>query len=244
MKRIFAAVAVAAAALGTLGLAGPSLASAGTSSQAAAAHIGKTYSKGEAGYTMIGSGSGFRYIQTTVTVPTAHSGADTAAMVLGAANDAVRITVRPGGGLNCIQYGYRSRTSYWHHFSFGLPTSAGDRVTISIYQLRNTWFRAVDRTTGATVRNGLSSSRPAYTWAQVTGSGPTWSLAPTDTRLWAFQDTRLTTVGGYHGTIFGPWATNRVIGTRGGTSTGAVVLWPAYPWNNGHNFSVIWRGAS
>jgi hypothetical protein len=48
----------------------------------------------------------------------------------------------------------------------------------------------------------------------------------------------------HHGAIFGPWGTSRIIGTQGGTSTGTVVLWPTYPWNNGHNFSVIWQTAS
>jgi hypothetical protein len=39
-------------------------------------------------------------------------------------------------------------------------------------------------------------------------------------------------------------ASYRIIGTRGGTWTGTVVLRPTYPWNNGHNFSVWWRAAS
>lgn len=242
MKRIFTAAVMAVAALTGLSLAGPGVVSAGASSQATAARLGATYIQGLAGYKMTG-GSGFRSIRTTVTVPASTSRAGTATILLGAANGAVRIQVRSGGGVNRIQGGYRGTSGYWHHMSLGLPTSAGDRVTISIEQLRNTWFRAANLTTGASVRSGLSSSRRYFTWARVTGSGPTWSFAPTNTRLWAFQDTQLTTVSG-QGTIFGPWTTNRVIGTRGGTSTGAVVLWPTYPWNNGHNFSVMWRAAS
>jgi hypothetical protein len=214
---------------------------AGTSSHAAAAHIGKTYGKGFAGYKMIGNGWRFRYIETTVTVPASTSRAARATMLLGAAREAVRMRV----GAYRIQYGYRSRTSYWHNTSLGLGASAGDRVTISIYERpRSIRFRAVDLTTGAFSGSGLTSSRPDFTWARVTGSGPRWSFAPTDTRLWKFEDTRLTSVSGRHGTIFGPWVTNRVIGTRGGTSTGAVVLWPTYPSNNGHNFGVWWRAAS
>jgi hypothetical protein len=210
---------------------------------AAAAHIGKTYGKGLAGYKMIGNGWRFRYIQTTVTVPASTSRAGPATMLLGAARDAVRIRVRHGGN---VQSGYRSRTSYWHDTSLGLVASSGDLVTISIYRgPRTIYFRAADLTTGAGARSGLQfSSQPDFTWARVTGSGPRWSFAPTDTRLWAFRDTRLTSVSGRHGTIFGPWVTSRVIGTRGGTSTGAVVLWPTYPSNSGHNFGVWWRAAS
>jgi hypothetical protein len=78
----------------------------------------------------------------------------------------------------------------------------------------------------------------------ASAGGPTWSLARSNTRLWAFKDTRLTSFNGTHGTILGPWATHRIIGTRGGAPTGTVVLWPSNPWNNGHNFTVWWRAAS
>jgi hypothetical protein len=92
---------------------------AGTSSHAAAAHIGKTYGKGFAGYKMIGNGWRFRYIETTVTVPASTSRAARATMLLGAAREAVRMRV----GAYRIQYGYRSRTSYWHNTSLGLGAS-------------------------------------------------------------------------------------------------------------------------
>jgi hypothetical protein len=242
MRRMFSAAVIAAAALTTLGLAAPAAVGAGTSSQAAAAHIGKTYGKGFAGYKMTGNGSRFRYIETTVTVPAATSPPGPATMLLGAAGHAVRMRVRHGG---TVQSGYRSRTSYWHDTSLGLAASAGDRVTISIYGQRHmVRFRAVNLTTGATAQTGITSSRPDFTWARVTGSGPRWSFAPTDTRLWKFEDTRLTTTSGRHGTIFGPWATNRVIGTRSSTPAGAVALWPTYPSNNGRNFGIWWRAAS
>jgi hypothetical protein len=75
------------------------------------------------------------------------------------------------------------------------------------------------------------------------GCGPRWSLASSATRLWAFKDTRLTTYSGTHGTIFGPWGTRRIIGTRGSEPTGKVVLWPSYPWNGGHKLGVWWRAS-
>jgi hypothetical protein len=75
------------------------------------------------------------------------------------------------------------------------------------------------------------------------GGGP-GTLATSKTRLWAFTDTRLTSYNGTHGTILGPWDSRRVIATTTGSATAPVTLWPSYPWNNGHNFSIWWRAAS
>jgi hypothetical protein len=241
MKRIFTAAAIAAAALTGLSLAGPSVVSAGASSQAATARIASQYNKGSAGYSMTGGGWRFRYIKTTVTVPASTTRATSAQIGLMSPEDAVVLTLKSGGGPGSISYGI----SYWVTAkTLPVAPNAGDQVTISIYEdrsARKDYFTAVDLSTGARATAVEGFFPYAFDHAWVKGGGPTWSLASSSTRLWAFKDTSLTSYNGTHGAIFGPWGTSRIIGTQGGTSTGTVVLWPTYPWNNGRNFSVIWQ---
>jgi hypothetical protein len=244
VKRIFAGAVIAVAALTGLSIAGPSMGSAGASSQAAAVRIGSLYSKGSAGYMMTGGGWRFRYIKTTLTVPASTTRATSTQVGLMSPEDAVTLTVKSGGGPGSISYGI----SYWvTGKTLAVEPSVGDQVAISIYEdrsARKDYFTAVDLSTGvrATAVEGFYPY--IFEWAWIKGGGPTWSLASSNTRLWAFQDTSLTSYNGTHGTPLGPWPSSRIIGTQGGTSTGTVVLWPTYPWNNGHNFSVVWRAAS
>jgi hypothetical protein len=240
MKRIFTAAAIAVAALTGLSLAGPSVVSAGASSQAATARIASQYNKGSAGYMMTGGGWRFRYLATTVTVPAAGTRATRASISLWDDADALGVWINAGGGPGSIQTAWSWETQ---GTALAVAPNVGDQVTLSIYYdrmaMRN-YVTAVDNTQGTRATNATNSRR-SFAWAQVSGGGPTWSLASSNTRLWAFKDTSLTSYNGTHGAIFGPWGTYRIIGTQGGTSTGTVVLWPTYPWNNGHNFSVIWQ---
>ena len=140
--------------------------------------------------------------------------------------------------------GYRMTGGGWR-FRYLAP-SVGDQVTVSIYYDRKAlkaYLTAVDHTQGTSATD-VRDARRNFIFAEVSAGGPTWSLASSNTRLWAFKDTRLTSFNDTHGTILGPWPTYRIIGTRGGAPTGTVVLWPGYPWNNGHNFSIWWRAAS
>lgn len=245
MKRIFAAVTMAAAALATLGLAVPNVVSAGASSHAAAGPVGNLYTKGHAGYHMYGGGWRFRYIETTLTVPAATTRAKSAQIALanmGWGPFYVYINVNSGGGPGSISYGYYTGTAK----TFAVTPRAGDQVKISIFYDRATaqnHFTAVDLSTGATA-TGVESFQNDVVEAWVFGFGPTWSFADSTTRLWAFKDTHLTSYSGTHGAIFGPWDTYRVLGTRGGSRDGKLVLWPHYPWNNSQNFGVWWRAAS
>jgi hypothetical protein len=245
MKRIFAAVAMAAAALATLGLADPAAVSAGASSQAAAGHVVRSYARGHAGYNMTGGGWRFRRIETTLTVPASTTRATRAQIALANLDwglSYVYIDVNSGGGPGSISYGIFGDTAK----TLAVAPSAGDQVTISIYYDRaaaQNRFTAIDLSTGARA-TAVESLRTAVVDAWVFGFGPRWSLASSTSRLWAFKDTSLTSYNGTHGGILGPWNTYRIIGTRGGTSTGKVVLWPAYPSNGGHNFGIWWRAAS
>jgi hypothetical protein len=242
MKRILAAAAIATATLTTLSLAGAGAVSAGTSSQAAAAQISTTYSRGEAGYSMSGSGWRFRYIETTLTVPACSTRASRASLTLGNDNDAVVLWVNCGGGPGSIVFWISYATQ---GTPLAVQPNVGDQVTISIFHDQSALqdhFTAVDHTQG-TSATGTLGARQTWVVANVSGGGPTWSFASSDTRLWAFQDTRLTSYGGIRGAILGPWNTYRIAGTRGASPTGAVVLWPRYPFNNGHNFNIWWYAA-
>jgi hypothetical protein len=242
MKRTFAAVTMAAAALATLSLTAPAV-SAGAASQAASGQVHKTYAKGSAGYSMSGGGWRFRYIATTLTVPAPTTRATRAGIALGNENDALAMTVRAGGGPGSIWYEWS-----WEgeNRPLALAPDVGDQVTISMYndhKAGQASITAVDHTQGTSATE-VTGANQVFTNAVVTGGGPTWSFASSRTRLWAFTDTRLTSVSGRHGAILGPWGTYRTIGTRGGTATGKVVLWPTWPWNNGHNFGIWWYAAS
>jgi hypothetical protein len=243
MKRIFATAVMAVAVLTTLGLAGPGVVSAGASSQAATAHISNLYGKGGAGYRMTGGGWRFRYLATTLTVPPTETRATSARLSLWDYNDALDLWIGAGGGPGSIRYAF----SYDDQATpLAVAPSVGDQVTVSIYYDRKAlkaYLTAVDHTQGTSATD-VRDARRNFIFAEVSAGGPTWSLARSNTRLWAFKDTRLTSFNGTHGTILGPWPTYRIIGTRGGAPTGTVVLWPGYPWNNGHNFSIWWRAAS
>src|SRR5215475_891601 len=148
MKRIFTAAALTVAALTGLSLAGPSVVSAGTSCQAAAARIANQYNKGSAGYSVTGGGWRFRYIKTTLTVPASTTRATSAQIGLMSPEDAVVLTVKSGGGPDSISY----HISYWDTAkTLAVAPSAGDQVTISIYEdrsARKDYFTAVDLSTG------------------------------------------------------------------------------------------------
>jgi hypothetical protein len=242
MKRTFAAVTMAAAAFATFSLAAPSVTSA--SSHAAVGRAGDVYAKGHAGYTMSGDGWRFRYIETTLTVPASTTRATHAQIALANLDwglSYVYIDVHSGGGPRSINYGIFGDTAK----TFAVTPRAGDQVKISIYYDRATAqnrFTAADLSTGAKA-TATESYRNAVVDAWVTGSGPTWKLANSTTRLWAFKDTHLTSYNGTHGAIFGPWDTYRVLGTRGGTPDGKLVLWPHYPQNNSQDFGIWWRAA-
>ena len=248
MKRILAAAAMAAAAITTLSLTVPGAASAGTSSQAAAGHVFRSYTKTMAGYEMTGGGWRFRYIKTTYTVSRSVTPLESAAritMVLGGKNGSVYLSPYDNGG--SIEYWL----SVWDYSqNLYIPQSVGDKITISIYydrQAGKVFLTAANLNTGHKATVALRVKSWVFTRARLVAGGPdwsTWNFASKDTRLWAFTDTTLTSYSGYHGAILGPWNTTRIIATRSGTSAGKVVLWPTWPWNNAHNFGVWWRAAS
>lgn len=168
-----------------------------------------------------------------------------ASVVLINPDDAVSVSVQCGGGPGSISW-YDIFTVA-QSGTIAVEPSVGDRVTISIYHDRHALkdsFTATDLSTGvsSTVVKPVSQAW-VWTMARVMGGGPTSRSARTDTRLWSFKNTRLTSYNGTRGTLLGRWPSYRAIGTSTGTSTGTVVLRPTYPWNNARNFGVWWRAA-
>jgi hypothetical protein len=239
---------MAAAAITTLSLTVPSTASAGTSSQAATGQVFKTYTKTWAGYEMTGGGWRFRYFKTTYTVPrivTPYESAQRITMELGGKTGSVYLSPYTGDG--SMEY-WLSTWDYSQNLY--VPASVGDKITLSIYYDRQTgkvFLTGVNLTNGSKATVALGVKSWVFTRARLVAGGPdwsTWTFASNDTLLYAFRDTSLTSYSGYHGAILGPWNTTRIIGTSTGTSTGKVVLWPTWPWNNAHNFGVWWRAGS
>ena len=96
----------------------------------------------------------------------------------------------------------------------------------------------------------VTVSTPAgirYIHAQADSFAPDNSAITLQTSqipLWSFANTDVTTNGGVHGGLTGPWSTSELIDTIDGTSTGHVVMFPSSLTNNGHDFSTLLNTAS
>jgi hypothetical protein len=235
LMRGLCAAATAGIALTTFGLAGA--ASAAT----AATHSlsGPVYSDWAAGYQA--SGRWFPFVSTTLTVaarhvPNPHQGTNGAAVImLGYDRGEAVINVNPGGGAQSVSWLH----SYGGTAAFGLDPQVGDKLQVSIYYdgHGHTTFTATDITQGVTRTHQLAVGNLAYTkaWLQAQAD-PDVNPPASDTRLWHFTGSRLTTYTGVHGAIVGPWKTRKVIETTDGTSAGAVVMSPSSLRNYGQNF--------
>jgi hypothetical protein len=246
LKRAAFAAAAAGAALLTLGSAGAGAASA---TVAGAHHAPPVISTtNQAGY--VTSGRWFRYISSTVKVPTlpAQPGNGSYAEVVlgGAGVTPVTLAVKAGGGPASIAW------------SIGVPPfgmgggamtkvtpQPGDMLNLSIYYNRHgtDFLTATDITQGTSQTMSLPVPYTVYTAAEAAGvvQNATVVAPEASIRLWAFSGTRVTTYTGVHGSLLGPWTTSRVVDTNTGGSSGAVVISPSALWNIGQNFGVWLR---
>jgi Peptidase A4 family len=231
--------------------AGIALTTAGTAAQAMAAtqSLGPPSYDGvnnyDAGYTA--HGRWFRFVSTTLTVapPTVpdplHSGNGGMGIMLNGRRGAASISVAPGGGTGSIWWA----ASYHNQLPFRLAPRIGDRLALTIFydQHGHTYFTATDTTQGTTQTVRVTVGDVIYSQASLAASvDPAVTPPPaTDTRLWQFTGTRLTTYTGVHGTMLGPWTTSEVIDTSTGTSSGRVAASPSGLSNNGQNFGVWLR---
>jgi len=246
MVRVLLAAAATAGALLTAGLAGAPAAGAAPSGT----HTGGYpvfYTSSQGGYTA--TGRWFRFVATTVTMPPKSPLYPTALVVLNGPGYAgpLYVGVRSGGGPTSV--GWSAGVP-----PFGMGGAAftkvnpkvGDTVRIALYYDRsggNVTGTATDLTTGATQSAVVGGKKGwVYNAAEVACWLPKNPSPPAkDLRLWQFNDSAVTTYTGTHGTITGPWATNEVIDTTNGTSSGRVVMSPSFLFNNGASFGAWLR---
>jgi hypothetical protein len=208
-----------------------------------------TYRRNLAGYRE--SNGPFRFISTTMTLPSAQTPAGNSGPVLvqlvhnggPAPWPAAMITVLPGGGEASIDYGPKNGDR-----PFELNPAPGDQVRVSIFydQKGHYFFTAADITQGTTqtvTADALpnAGSRPLNA-AQVLAHFDNAAVVPppADAQIWQFTGSVVTTYRGDRGTILGPWATTRWIDTTDGTRDGAVVA-DASVLDGGASFSVWLR---
>jgi hypothetical protein len=126
--------------------------------------------------------------------------------------------------------------------------SPGDKLSASIYYDRHGHYAlAVSDITQATTQTvtvaapyvgsmPLNSAQVLAMFDKATVTPP-----PADTQLWQFTGSHVTTYGGDHGSILGPWATSQWIDTTDGTHAGAIVADATVLSNAGQDFGVWLR---
>ncbi len=218
MRKLYAAAA-AGVTVTALGFTGAGAAGAASTVPQSAGPL--IYTTSQAGY-VTGGGRLFRFVATTVVVPYLQFQAGnngSAEVVLGSrVGPPATLRVAAGGGTGSISYVWSSGTEFHTGHLYGVAPAPGDLLRLSVYYDR------------------LGHAEAAGVIDNATVAAP-----KTDTRLWAFSGTRVTTYTGVHGTLLGPWTTDQVIDTTTGTSAGAVVISSPVLWNNGQNFGVWLR---
>lgn len=238
-----AAAGIAASALGFTG------AGAAASASTAAQSMGSpVYTTSQAGY-VTGGGRMFRSVAATVKVPYLQFQAGnngSAEVALGSrVGPPATLSVAAGGGTGSVSYRWNSGTEFHTGHLYRVAPAPGGLLRLSVYYDRrgHDFFTATDITQGVSQTVRVDVVPVIYTAAEAAGviDNATVAAPEADIRLWAFQDTRVTTYSGLHGTLLGPWATHQIIDTTAGTAAGAVVISSPVLWNNGQNFGVWLR---
>jgi hypothetical protein len=245
LRTTVAAVATAGAALLTVGTAGAASASPATAGTATAAHP-VIYTSSQGGYTV--SGRWFRYVATYFKVPAAGAVDSYAQVVLGG-NKAGPVTLaqKAGGGANSIGW------------SVGIPPfgmgggvftkispAVGDTVLLDLYYNQakgGVTATATDVTTNTTDSITIAQGTKAlFTSAEVACVIHNPASPPaSNSRLWQFNNSHVTTYTGLRGSMTGKWTTSQVIDTTNGHATGHVVMSPSFLFNKGGDFGAWLR---
>ena len=239
ITRVLYAAVAAGIALGTVNFAG-----AGSPARAASQSIGPP-EYGRPGYAV--SGRWFRFLSTTVTVPSlsGEAGGQGVDIGFGHGTDVGQpfaiLSVGPADGGPAIVEANANASSYGV-----LPVSprVGDQLTISMYydQRGHDYFTATDITQHTTGTVRLNVGNVVYDHAFVVSLGG-WPQFPpqADTRLLNFTGSKVTTYRGDRGTLTGPWTTRQGIATTTGTAAGTVIASPSALSGGGANFGVWLR---
>jgi hypothetical protein len=219
-------------------------------------------SKDAAGYQV--TGRWFRYVSTTVALPTtalckqmavASPQGFGAAITLGNFEESVSgvpstagpaatlgVSMVPSStGCGLISPSFAANFGTAPQFAAGAITlHPGDTVRLDLY------YSQANQSTTATIYNltlgtKAQSSFPAgatYTSASVTGGFGAFTAPSSQFRVWAFTSSLATTYTGVRGTLTGPWATGKVVMTPSGGSADTALASPSFLWNSGANFGV------
>ena len=202
-----------------------------------------------AGY-VTGGNWRFRYVAAEVPIAACRAAANqnavaSIALTSSAFGEGAHLDLRCGGGHGSVMFG----TTADAEGHFQLSPSVGDVLRISIY--RNTAacrdeFTATNTRTNNTKMVAVSTActvvyRHADPGATLTNffSGA-FSPPAKNVRLWEFRNVAITSYNGTHGTMCGPWPTEKHLAAP----VIAVRMIPSDPTNGCRNFSVLLTGTS
>ena len=200
----------------------------------------------QAGY--VATHSTFRFVTTTVKVPSASSARGSYAEVVlgGSSGFPATLGVRAGGGPGSVRWNVVGPLGGMGGGTMAkLSPKVGDVLTLSIYYNHKAGrdnFTATDVTQGVKRTLSLPPSPDAGSTAAEVACLLTGKVTArsADARLWGFTNSHVTTLGGTHGTMNGPWLTRKIIDVA---ANGRVVMSPSWLWNHGMNFGAWLRAA-
>ena len=245
----------------------PMLATAGASASSGP----PSYSQDVAGYQV--AGRWFRYVSTTVTLPSDEVCVQLAnseppgfgfgaAITLGNYEESTVGTsdgpastlgvsmVPTSTGCGLISPSFASNLpGYTSAAQFGagaIHLYPGNQVRLDLY------YNAADQSTTATIYNLSTGAKAAshftsgavYQSASATGGFGPMTPREIGIRLLPFTNSKATTYTGVRGTLTGPWQTLPVWLTANGGQSGTLLASPGYLWQYGANFTVWLRATS
>jgi hypothetical protein len=193
-----------------------------------------------AGY-VTGGNWRFRYVAATAPMQPCQSNSDNNAVARIALSSntggqVAQIDLTCDGGPGSVAFATREGVEN----AFDLTPSVGGVLKISVYRNRaasRDEFVATNTATGRTQKITVSTAALIYRRAVfgATLVNPDGVVPPaTNTMLWVFRDTAITSYSGTHDTICGPWPT---VEDRAITPT-SLLMYPSNPSNSCHNFGV------
>ena len=210
-----------------------------------------SYTSAFAGY--VASGFPLRFVSTTLTVPVRRVPGEAVLVILGynggpTPRPYTNIEVLAGGGAGSISYTANNASGSFTSGTFAVWPIPGDQLTVGIYydQHGHDYFTVTDttrHTTQTVTVNAVLYDTSGYNTADIVAmiNNSAVTPPPADIQLWTFTGSYVTTDGGDHGTILGPWATSQDTDTATGTAAGATVMSASVLSHGGQDFGVWLR---
>ena len=159
-------------------------------------------------------------------------------------SEVAHLDLRCGGGHGSVMFGTAAEAE--GHFQ--LSPSVGDVLRISIFRnvtaCRDEFTATNIRTNNTKMVTVATPCQVVYRHAQpgatLTDISGTWLPPAANVRLWEFRNVAITSLNGTHGTICGPWPTEKHLAAPVIT----VRMIPSDPSNSCRAFSVLVKGTS